>query len=181
MRIVAGLYKGRRLETPKGRDIRPTSDKIRAAVFNALNARGAVVDATVMDAFCGTGALGLEAISQGAAACYFFDKARSSIELCKANSQNLGCEAQANITVSDSTKARVKDGVLFDLVFLDPPYNKNLVAPTIENLVAQNCLKDDVLFVIETDKSEEIESAFIAIESEKTYGSTKIIIATLKI
>ncbi len=90
MRIVAGQYGGRRLEVPKGRDIRPTSDKVRGAIFNALRSRGAVEEARVLDVFCGTGALGLEALSQGAAHCTFMDKARESLELAKRNAQNLG-------------------------------------------------------------------------------------------
>lgn len=179
MRVTAGTYKGRKLETPKGRDIRPTSDKIRAAIFNALNSRGRIVNAVVMDAFCGTGALGLEAISQGAEQCYFYDKARSSIDLCKTNIQNLECEEQAKYFLSDVTKAKMNDLKLVDLVFLDPPYNKNLVLPAIESLKAQKCLSEDVFFVIETDKKEEIKSDVIAIESIKIYGDTKITFATL--
>ena len=73
MRIVAGIYGGRKLIVPKGRDIRPTSDKIRGAVMNMLRSRDAVEGAHVIDAFCGTGALGLEAMSQGAASCLFVD------------------------------------------------------------------------------------------------------------
>lgn len=179
MRITAGTYKGRRLETPIGRDVRPTSDKIRAAIFNALNSRCAVVDAVVIDAFCGTGALGLEAISQGAARCLFFDKVRSSIDLCKANVQNLECGDQAKITVSDAEKIKIEESVLVDLVFLDPPYHKNLIIPAIENLHAQGCLHADCFFVIETDKKENIESDLIFIETEKIYGDTKITFATL--
>lgn len=179
MRITAGTYKGRRLETPNGRDVRPTSDKIRAAIFNALHSRGAVVDAVVIDAFCGTGAFGLEAISQGAAQCFFFDKARSSIDLCKANVQNLDCGDQSKIILSDAAKIKMEEGVLVDLVFLDPPYQKNLVAPAIENLYAQGCLQEDAMFVIETDRREEIESDLISIETEKIYGDTKITFAVL--
>ncbi len=179
MRITAGMYKGRQLESPKGRDVRPTSDKIRAAIFNALNARGLLVDAVVMDAFCGTGALGLEALSQGAAQCYFYDKAKVSYELCRYNIQSLGCDGQAKIFLTDITKAKINDGVLVDLVFLDPPYNKNLSVPVIENLMTQGCLKDDVFFVIETDRKEEIESDLITIETIKIYGDTKITFAVL--
>jgi len=180
MRITAGSHKGRRLETPKGRDVRPTSDKIRAAIFNALNSRGLILDAVVLDAFCGTGALGIEAISQGASHCTFFDKARSSIDLCKANIQNLELTDQSQFILSDATKAKENEGAKADLVFLDPPYNKNLSAPTIEHLKANNWLSDDCFFVIETDKKEEIESDLITIETTKIYGDTKIIFANLK-
>lgn len=180
MRITAGLYKGRKFETPKGRDVRPTSDKIRAAIFNALNSRGLLLDAIVMDAFCGTGALGLEALSRGAARCIFVDKVRTSIALCQANIENLGALDKSKIILSDAAKVKIEDGVMIDLVFLDPPYNKNLIPPVIENLGAQNCLSDDVFFVLETDKKEEIDSDFITVETEKIYGDTKITFAVLK-
>lgn len=182
MRIVAGSHKGRRLETPKGQDIRPTSDKIRAAIFNALNSRGLVVDAVVIDAFCGTGALGLEALSQGAQECYFFDKAKSSIDLCKANIQNFECENQSEIFLMDATKAKEKPEFLksADLIFLDPPYNQNLFLRSIESLKEQGWLSAEAFFVIETDKKELIESDFISIQSEKIYGDTKITFSFLK-
>lgn len=179
MRITAGIYKGRRLETPKGRDVRPTSDKIRAAIYNALNSRGLVEGAVVLDAFCGTGALGIEALSQCASHCVFFDKARSSIDLCKTNIQNLELTDQSKIILSDASKAKENEGTKVDLVFLDPPYNKNLSVPTIERLYKQGWLNDDCFFVIETDKKEEIESDLITIEATKIYGDTKITFAQL--
>jgi 16S rRNA (guanine966-N2)-methyltransferase len=179
MRITAGTHKGRRLETPKGRDIRPTSDKIRAAIFNALNARGLLIDALVIDAFCGTGALGIEALSQGAAQCIFFDKAKSSIDLCKANIQNLDLVAQSKIILSDVTRVKSNEDRSADLIFLDPPYNQNLVMPAIENLKEKNWLNKNCLFVIETDKKEDIESDLITIETTKIYGDTKIMFARL--
>lgn len=179
MRITAGSHKGRRLETPKGRDVRPTSDKIRAAIFNALNSRGLIIDAVIIDAFCGTGALGIEALSQGASHGIFFDKARSSIDLCKTNIQNLELKEQSKIILSDVTKAKENEGTKADLVFLDPPYNKNLVVPAIEHLKKNNWLSHDCFFVIETDKKEEVQSNLITIETTKIYGDTKINFATL--
>ena len=94
MRIVAGRYGGRKLMVPKGRDIRPTSDKVRGAVFNMLDSRGAVQGALVLDAFCGTGALGFEALSRGARHCTFIDKNSESLKLCRANAQALGAEGE---------------------------------------------------------------------------------------
>ena len=85
MRIVAGQWGGRRLIEPRGRDIRPTSDKVRGAVFNMLRGYGAVEGACVLDAFCGSGALGLEALSQGAHSCVFADKDRASLDLARRN------------------------------------------------------------------------------------------------
>lgn len=180
MRITAGKFKGRRLETPKGRDLRPTSDKVRAAIFNALQSRGLIIDSVVIDAFCGTGALGLEALSQGASHCIFFDKAKSSIDLCKKNIGNLGCEETTQIVVSDATRVKRNEGQKADLIFLDPPYHQNLITPAIESLFLQGWISNEAFFIIECDKKEEIESTLITIKSEKIYGDTKVTFGVLK-
>ncbi len=85
MRIVSGRHGGRRLQVPKNNKIRPTSDKIRGAIFNMLSAREAIDDAHVLDGFCGTGALGLEALSRGAAQALFIDTSKASLSLAREN------------------------------------------------------------------------------------------------
>ena len=92
MRIVSGLYGGRKIQAPKGRMVRPTTDKVRGAVFNMLQSRGLVDDAVVLDAFCGTGGMGLEALSRGAHSCTFVDSARDSLVCVKENISSLGAE-----------------------------------------------------------------------------------------
>jgi 16S rRNA (guanine966-N2)-methyltransferase len=181
MRITAGDYKGRKLETPKNDKVRPTSDKVRQAIFNALQSRGAVTDAVVIDAFCGTGALGLEALSQGAAFCHFFDNDKQSYALCKKNIALLGVQTLANPVFQDVTwmKPRPKDMEVATLLFLDPPYRKNLVLPAVKALTEQNWITPEALLVIETAKDEVINDAQIKIENEKIYGDTKIIFASL--
>ncbi len=181
MRIVAGTHRSRKLETPQGNAIRPTSDKIRQAVFNMLNARGYVVDANVMDVFCGTGALGLEALSQGAAHCIFFDKDKKAVKLCQKNIEILKEEARTEVFIQDAmkVKARLENNVKADLVFLDPPYMKNLIVPVIEALQGAGWLAPDAVFVMEMARNENIASTLIEILSEKTYGETKIIIGCL--
>lgn len=179
MRITSGIYKGRKLQTPKNDAVRPTSDKVRQAIFNSLNSRGAIQDAIVIDAFCGTGALGLEALSQGASFCSFFDKDKNSYALCKSNISLLGAENQANLRLQDvtKTKERPEDIEQATLVFLDPPYHKGLVEQAVQSLHAQNWLAPNATFVIETAKDENISDALIGIEDEKIYGDTKIIFA----
>ena len=180
MRITAGQYKGRKLETPKNDSVRPTSDKVRQAIFNSLNSRGAVIDAVVIDAFCGTGALGLEALSQGAEFCSFFDKDKNSYTLCKTNIQKFGAENQANLGLQDviKIKSRPENIPPATLVFLDPPYNNNLVPLSVQLLHDQNWLAPQAMFVIETAKNEKISDVLIDIEDEKIYGDTKIIFAS---
>ncbi|MEM7617817.1 MAG: 16S rRNA (guanine(966)-N(2))-methyltransferase RsmD [Pseudomonadota bacterium] len=155
MRIVSGKYGGRRLITPKNNAIRPTSDKVRQAIFNSLQSRGVVQDATVIDAFCGSGALGIEALSQWAAHCLFIDKNASSLNLTKENVSMVGAENESDFLMSDSTKliARSDKFKPASLVFLDPPYNQNMISSTIEKLIEGNWLLPSCFFVIETDKS----------------------------
>lgn len=106
MRIISGKYGGRRLDVPKGRDIRPTSDKVRGSIFNALISRADIEGTQVMDLFCGTGALGLEALSRGAERCLFVDKAKDSLTLARQNAADLDEEIQADFILSDATKLR---------------------------------------------------------------------------
>lgn len=182
MRIVAGKHRSRTLLTPKTNVIRPTSDKTRQAVFNMLNARALVVDSIVIDAFCGTGALGLEALSQGAKYCTFFDKHKDSISLTKDNIQNLGEGAHSAVIMRDATKLgqRPDDISPATLVFIDPPYDKGLVVPTIEALQKFDWLAMDAYFVIETSKDENLTCPLINIDVEKLYGDTKISLASLQ-
>lgn len=182
MRITGGIHRSRKLETPKGDAVRPTSDKVRQAVFNMLNSRGVLQDAVVIDAFCGTGALGLEALSQGASHCTFFDKNKSSVQLCKSNVAALREEERSKIILQDATKLKQRSDNIktASLVFLDPPYHQNLVQQSIKSLSENNWLDDDCFFVIETAKDEGVFCDNIENVNEKIYGDTKIILAILK-
>jgi 16S rRNA (guanine966-N2)-methyltransferase len=155
MRIVSGIWGGRRLFEPKGRDVRPTSDKIRGAVFNALRSRGCVVSANVLDGFCGTGALGLEALSQGAATCTFVDSAKDSLDLAKKNAQALGAEGQSKFLLKEMAKIgqNTDKNSKFSLAFLDPPYNKNLIPATLKVLEEGGWLQDGAILVLESEKA----------------------------
>jgi len=181
LRIIAGEFGGRRLLVPKGRDIRPTSDKIRGAVFNALRSRGVVEGAHVLDCFCGTGALGLEALSQGAQSCLFIDKNRSSLDLARENAAGLKADQRSSFLLKDSTKLAKRPSAIqaADLVFLDPPYDKNMVAPTLQALQTGGWLAPDSMLVIETEKSSQLQDILENTESfecldERLYGETKI-------
>ena len=180
MRIVAGRHKGRRLQVPKNKDIRPTSDKVRGAIFNALISMGAVEGAQVLDGFCGTGALGLEALSRGAAQCTFTDKARASLDLAKANAQDLGAMDHSTFHVLDIGKSFAPlGGSKYDLVFLDPPYRMNLLSPVLKGLLGESLLSDGAVLVLEAEKSFEPECAdAFTLQFEKIYGDTKVMCLT---
>lgn len=178
MRIVAGAYGGRKLMQPKGADIRPTSDKVRGAMFNILRGMGAVQGAQVLDAFCGTGALGLEALSQGAAHVTFVDKAKPSLDLARSNAKALGVDATSKFILKDAVSLRPDQigSTIFDLVFLDPPYRKSYIDKVLAQFHLQGFLKPDSICVLEVEK--EFQNAFVdpyMMLQEKVYGDTKVI------
>lgn len=179
MRITAGQWGGRPLVAPPGRDTRPTSDKVRQAVFNMLNARGLVEDAIILDAFSGTGALGLEALSQGAAFCCFFDIAALALAACRSNVRTLGAEGCSVILRRDAVRPgdKPENVPLATLVFLDPPYGQGLAPRALEALNAAQWLAPGAWAVIESAKSD--QEGFIQAHVEKTYGDTKISLVQL--
>lgn len=179
MRIVSGLYGGRKLSVPKGRDIRPTSDKVRGAIFNMLRSRGAVEGAHVIDCFCGTGALGLEALSQGASHCIFIDNSKDSIALAKENAAAFKTGNAAEFIFKDAAKLsdRLEKYAAANLVFIDPPYNKDLVPKALQALKKGGWLSQDAVLVIEAEKN--FAAAFLSdftIDQERLYGDTKILL-----
>ncbi len=176
MRIVAGRHRGRIIESPSTDLIRPTSDKVRLALFNALNSRGCVVDAVVLDAFCGTGALALEALSQGAAQAIIIDKEKSSLELAKKNAALLKETGNCVFHLKDATKMspRPETQATATLCFLDPPYHKNILPLALQSLKENGWLADDCWLVAEMERDYVLPG--FAAESEKIYGDTKILI-----
>ncbi len=180
MRIIGGTHRGRKLTAPEGKDVRPTSDRTRQAIFNALQHRSAVVDAAVLDAFCGTGALGLEALSQGAEKAVFFDTARASLDLVKRNITDLGFDTQAQALQKDATRCgpRPDSVAVSDLVFLDPPYHKNLVPLATHALKDGGWLAKAGWLVVETEKGAAIQAVLdildATVDSSKNYGETDV-------
>jgi 16S rRNA (guanine966-N2)-methyltransferase len=121
VRVVAGLYGGRRLVAPPGDATRPTSDRVREALFSVLGA--AVRDARVLDLYAGSGALGIEALSRGAAAAVFVDRAPAAIKAIRANLDALGIDAPVHrMQARAALRAAAVRAEAYDLVFLDPPY-----------------------------------------------------------
>lgn len=177
MRIIAGTARGRKLYLPEGQDIRPTSDKIRGAIFNALHSRGVLEDAAVLDGFSGTGALGLEALSRGAREGVFVDVHPASIALTKKNAQVLGFSERSVFY----TKSLLMLEPLHDplvkrtLVFLDPPYRKDLIKPALERLIAGSWLAEKAIIVAEMEReAEPVHHAALTTLFEKTYGETRV-------
>ena len=178
MKITTGKYRWRVLIAPEGMDVRPTSDNVRQAVFNMLLQYGLPDGAHVIDAFCGTGALGLEALSRGAESCLFIDNAAASLQSCRANIAALKAEAKILQKDAAKLKDRPADVTPADLVFLDPPYRKNLIEPALQALIEGNWMTAGAMIVAETEKHAGLVlPPFTKILSQRSYGDTEIVLA----
>jgi len=158
MRIVGGRHRGRRIAAPPGEEIRPTSDRAREAVFNILAHGGygvggasAVAGAVVLDAFCGTGAMGLEALSRGAAQAILIDNEPRALVAARANVAALKEQANARVAAADATRPppRPKDQPPATLAFFDPPYKSDLAATALAAFAAAGWLAPGALCVVE--------------------------------
>jgi 16S rRNA (guanine966-N2)-methyltransferase len=158
MRIVAGAYRGRTLVAPKGHSTRPTADRARQALFNVLEHATWVrtlAGARIIDGFAGAGALGLEALSRGAAFCLFADNDRAARTAIEANLAALGCADRASVLALDMNAPGVSRGeARFDLVFLDPPYGSGLAETALAALARGEWLAAGALAVVERGDGE---------------------------
>ena len=178
MRIVGGKFRGREIIAPPGQDIRPTADRVRESLFNILEHGKANIrleGARVLDAFAGTGALGLEALSRGARCVTFMD---SDTKACRINIEALDVGAETNLIRADCLSPP-KASESCDLIFLDPPYNKGLAPPALEVLIATGWITENTICVVELAAKEPFEppSGF-AIKEERRYGTARVILVT---
>ncbi|MCH4020162.1 MAG: 16S rRNA (guanine(966)-N(2))-methyltransferase RsmD [Erysipelotrichaceae bacterium] len=177
MRIIAGTYASRRLETLKGQATRPTLDKVKEAVFSALG--GMFDGGTMLDLYAGSGAIGLEAVSRGMNQAVLVDQSHAAAEIIRKNIALLGCQKQTRLLAMNDRKALsllAKEGVQFDLVYLDPPYEKQHNEEVMTYLVEHGMLKNGARVVIEAKKEESYTQAFgpLQYQKEKVYGIMKI-------
>lgn len=174
MRIVGGSLGGRVLRAPAGAATRPTSEKVRQAIFNILPT---VDGAGVLDVFAGSGALGIEALSRGAAHATFFDTAKPALAAVKANLRDLGLEDRATVIAGDAVAlaARHAPPVPYRLVFIDPPYRSDLAVRTAQ-VLARASLADDSMIVIEHDRrnAPPDELGSLLRTDQRRYGDTLV-------
>ncbi len=167
MRIIAGEFRGRRIDAPKGAATRPTSDFVREAAFNLI---GPVDGAAVVDLYAGSGALGLEALSRGAASCLFVDSSRDACRAIGANLEKLGL--RATVLCMDAGRAVANERGPFDLILADPPYDfeaYDRLAPSIARLLAA-----DGLAVIQTPAALEPGLDPLVVRTSRRYGSARL-------
>ena len=186
MRVTGGKLGGRRLIAPDDLGVRPTSDRTRQAIFNILEHHDFGVEftlenAAVADLFAGTGALGIEAISRGARFCLFVDVSGESRALQRENVEALSLTGVTKIWRRDATDLGpigAGAGGPFDLVFLDPPYRKNLVTASLKSLRDGGWLTQQALLVAETAKGETFETENFVRLDTRDYGDTEIAFLT---
>lgn len=182
MRIIAGEYRGRVLQAPEGRDTRPTTDRVRESVMSSVfSATGGFDGLRVLDAFSGSGAMGLESLSRGAAFALLNDSAPDARRVLEGNVEALGCtKAQVRIGSTDVLACGLpRQGAPFGLVFLDPPYatpQADVVA-LVSNAREDGLLSDGCLAVYEHDEPADVrllEASGLALRSERKLGKTYV-------
>ncbi len=181
MRIVAGSLRGRRLTVPAGEVVRPTSDRAREALFDVLShgrfagAGSPFADRPVLDAFAGTGAFGLEALSRGARAAAFIENGREALAALRANIAALNETDRAHIVAGDATRP---PRALFAcaLAFLDPPYGSGLATPALPALTTAGWLAPDAIVVVEVGARETLDlPGDFALLDERVYGAARLV------
>lgn len=181
MRIVGGSHKGKTLVAPQGLAVRPTSDRARQAVFNILMHRfdgAALAGARVVDAFAGTGAMGLEALSRGAAHVTFIDDAREALAAIRANATAMGALDRVAIIAGDARKPP-KSRVPCALAFLDPPYGLALAVPALAALAAMGWLAPGALCAVETAATEALDPpAGFSVLERRVYAKAAVTFLT---
>ncbi len=181
MRITGGTLRGRTIQAPEGLTTRPTSDRVRQALFNILlhhdwgAALGRVLNnRVVLDAFAGTGALGLEALSQGAAHAVFFEKDRAALTALTANIAAMKLQNSTSVFPIDGHRVAAGDKPA-SLLFLDPPYHKGLIEVAVQKLSAQGWIAPHALLVCETARGEALAlPENCAHHLSRPYGDTEV-------
>ena len=172
MRIISGKLKGRRLNTPADQRIRPTTDKVKEAVFSMIQ-DWIDEDSICIDLFSGTGNLGLEAISRGAKTVYFCDNHRESLNLTKSNVRHCAVEDQAVILMGDYKLTLEKIDQKADEIFVDPPYHEKLVPKVLERIVETDRLQPWGIVVAEHLVDDILPQEVCGLEliKERKYGT----------
>lgn len=172
MRIIAGAWRGRPLRAPAGAATRPTADRTREALFSMLTSRlGGFEGLRVADLFAGTGALGLEALSRGAASCLFVEQDRAALDALRANVAALGAQAEIR---AQSVAALGPSGAPFDLLLLDPPYDSGGGGALLERLARLGWTVPGTWVGVETGRRETVRAGGFALAVERVHGKAKL-------
>lgn len=171
MRVIGGTLGGRRLETPSDYSVRPTTDKVKEALFSSIQFE--IEGASILDLFSGSGQLGIEALSRGAKSAVFVDKSAQSVELTKRNLEK--CKLKAQVIKGDSIAFIENCNDYFDIAFLDPPYSTGLLEQALP-AVSRRMNKSGVIVAecpIEDELPEILEEGFVLVKQKK-YGKLRL-------
>jgi len=174
VRIIAGEWRGRKLTAPKGDATRPTADRTRETLFSMLTSRlGPFEGLRVADLFAGSGALGIEALSRGAAHCLFVEQDRAAIDTIKANISAFGAQSRARVEAGSVTQLRAASEP-FDLLLLDPPYHTGAGAVALDRLLRLGWIGEASWIAVETASGEAVEVDGLEIDAERKVGKGKL-------
>lgn len=177
--IESNFRKSERIKTKysKNEDVRPTTDRVKESLFNMINSY--IMESEVLDLFAGTGSLGIECLSRGAKSCTFVDISKESIDIVKSNVKKARVESESIILNLDFKTAIDKlklQNSKFDIIFMDPPYYKNMFIEAIEKIDNSNLLNEDGIIVVEHDTNDLFPDKICKLEKtrDKKYGNTTL-------
>ena len=175
MRVITGTARGRKLREPVGKAIRPTSDMVKEAIFNIIQFD--IEGRRVLDLFAGTGQMGIETLSRGAASCTFIDESQEAIQLVRYNLEHCGFDA---VVRQEDAMRFVARGEKFDLIFLDPPFNSALCDKILQKIYEFDILSDGGIIVCEHSRDIVIPDAEAPYKKGKEYRYGKVIITVIE-
>jgi 16S rRNA (guanine966-N2)-methyltransferase len=174
MRIIAGEWRGRKLAAPKGDGTRPTADRARETLFAMLTSRlGDFEGLQIADLFAGSGALGLEALSRGAAHCLFVEQDRAAVDVIRANITALGAQARSRVEVGSVMQLRAASAPL-DLILVDPPYQSGAGDVALDRLLRLGWIGPQTWIAVETSFKEDVAIKGLTLEAERRVGKGKL-------
>ncbi len=177
MRVITGSAKGRRLKTAEGMEVRPTSDKVKEAVFSAIQFD--IINAKVLDLFSGSGQMGIEALSRGAAYAVFTDISKKSAAITKENLVSTGLEKNARVIITDGTEFVKTTSDTFDIAILDPPYRHGLIEKVLPYL--SKIMNDGGTIICEHEKELVLDGSYENMSVRKTYNYGKISVTVFSV
>lgn len=180
MRIISGEWRGRKLVAPKGDATRPTADRTRETLFSMLTSRlGSFEDIRVADLFAGSGALGLEALSRGAAHCLFVEQDRGALDAIRANISTLTERSRTQVDAASVMQLRARTDPL-DLILLDPPYKTGAGVVALDRLLRLGWIGEATWMAVETAATEDVAVKGLNVEAERRVGKAKLTLLRLE-
>ncbi len=179
MRVISGSARGLKLSSPDGLDTRPTTDRVKESIFNII--QNYIPCHNVLDLFAGSGALGIEALSRGSKRCTFVENNLQSFDTIKTNIEKARLTERAELLKKDAFDFLDLCRTKYDIIFLDPPYNKGLLKKSFDYIYKHNLLSEDGIIVAETEHNGELpENNYFECIKNAKYGKTLVLIYKLK-